>query len=429
MGGNLAKWLATYTQKNTRNIYKSSARHFLTCIYGGELDRPDTKYEKLSEKFISECNARKRDYFKDLQDFGVYIGKRPPKTIQTYIYGVKSFIEYSLNIEIPKKQMKVLKKKLPKGKRARTEDGNLTRPRLRNILTHCDDKGKALFLTLASSGIRIGEALQLQPYDIDWTNDPVKVRVRGEITKEGDAYYSFISSEAKEALNEWLKVKDSYLQSAINKGRGLRKLGNGKGKKDINDTRLFPFSMGVANSMWMTAVRKAKLDIRDKSTNRFKFHIHILRKFFQSQMKYANVPEDLVEALIGHSGYLDDAYRRYSFEQIKEKYKQGEPYLLINVPTEIREIQTKFNNEQQKNKQRIDDLTLKLTDSNNLMIKLMSEKDDLAKQVAAQQKILATLLETEDFEKARLIFQEANRLAFQQQKEEDRKQFEKREGF
>lgn len=429
MGDSLARWLATYAQKNTRNIYQSSARHFLICIYGGKLGRPDTEYEELAEKFISECQSG-RNYFKDLQDFGVYISKRPPKTIQTYIYGIKSFVEYSLGVEISKKQMKVLKDKLPKGKRARTEDGDLTRERLRNILTHCDAKGNALFLLLASSGIRIGEALKLQLYDINFTSDPIKVRVRGEITKEGDAYYSFISSEAKEALDEWLKVRESYLQSSVNRGRGLSKLGNGQGVKDINDTRLFPFSMDVANSMWMIAVRKTKLDERDNSTKRHKFHIHLLRKFFQSQMKYAGVPEDVVEALIGHSGYLDEAYRRYLPEQIVEMYKKGEPYLLVSVPTEIQEIQTKFNNDLDKQKQRIDDLTLKLTDANTLTIKKMAEVDDLLKEQSTLKQKVASLetLYNKLFEMSpeafRYLFNEVDKVGLERQKTEDKRQFD-----
>jgi integrase len=373
---------------------------------------------------MAECKAG-REWFKDMQSFGVYISKRPPKTIQTYIYGVKSFVEYSLGIEISKKKMKELKNRLPKGKRARTEDGDLTRERFRNILTHCEDKGKALFLFLATSGIRIGEALQIQPYDIDWSSDPVKVRVRGETAKEGDAYYTFVSSEAKDALSEWLKVKDSYLRSAMNKGRGLSKTVKGRGIKDANDSRIFPFSMSVANSMWMVAVKKAKLADRDASTNRFKFHIHILRKFFQSQMKYANVPDDVVEALVGHVGYLDDAYRRYSQQQVAEMYKKGEPYLLVNVPTGIQEIQTKFNSDNEKMKQEIQDLYRKISDSQQLSTQLDLERRKLEQRVKMHEEIFKQMTEM-PFEEFAKWMQEKNRWEWQQQKEEDKKQAEER---
>ncbi len=184
---------------------------------------------------------------------------------------------------------------------------------------------------MESSGIRVGEALRLQYGDIDLTTEPVKIRVRGEITKAGNQYFSFISSEAKEALLQWLNVRDSYIETATGRGKGLIKLGNGQEVKPVGDKRIFPFSFHVANSMWVNATKKVKLDAKDISTGRAKFHIHMLRKFFCSQMKLANVPEDLVESLIGHNGYLDGAYRRYSCEEKVQHYLKGEPYLLLNV--------------------------------------------------------------------------------------------------
>ena len=57
----------------------------------------------------------------------------------------------------------------------------------------------------------------------------------------------------------------------------------------------------------------------------------MLRKFFQSSMKYSGVPDDLVEALIGHGDGMDNAYRRYSPMQIADMYEKGEPELLLNV--------------------------------------------------------------------------------------------------
>ena len=318
------------------------------------------------------------------------------------MHAAKSFVSDIMDIELTNKQSKNLTKKLPKGNQARTEDGNLTRERLRHILAHCDVKGNALFLFLASSGIRVGEALNLQISDIDMTSEPVSVRVRGENTKAGNPYSSFISSEAKEALSQWLNVRDSYFKSAMNKGSGLSKLGNGQGIKAAGDNRLFPFSMSVADSMWVNALKKVKLDERDTSTDRSKFHIHMLRKFFNSQMKLAGVPEDLVEALIGHNGYLDGAYRRYSAEEKKEYYLKGEPFLLLNVSADEKiKINTKIdaqNSRIDQQQQLIADLTTKLTDSNVLMIKFMAEKEDLKSRQAEDREKMLKL----DQEKAEL---------------------------
>jgi integrase len=423
----LENWLATYRKKNTQILYRSAARHFFVSVYGGEIDRPDSDFENLSTKYVEECKAG-RDWFQDLLDYAVYLGKdnRPPASAKTYMICARGFVEFSLNVELSRKQMKKLNGRLPKGKRARTVEGNLNQKVLRKILTHCDAKGNALFLTLATSGIRKGEALKLELDDIgckidDLTKDPsqvpdpLKVTVRGEIAKEGDTYYSFISREAKEALSEWLKVRNSYKKTSLKRGKGLSKLGSGQGVKKIDDQRLFPFSGTVADSMWIKAVKKAGFDGRDRSTNRHKFHIHMLRKFFQSQMKYAGVPEDLVEALIGHSGYLDDAYRRYNQKQIAEWYAKGEPHLLLNMSAETQVV---ISSEIDKQKEELDKI-------NSLLVQIMAENKILEKKVEMHEKMFLKMTDM-SFEEFQQWMQDKNRWEWQRQKEEDKKQLESR---
>ena len=47
-------------------------------------------------------------------------------------------------------------------------------------------------------------------------------------------------------------------------------------------------------------------------------------------MKIALVPEAVVQAMIGHSGYLTE-YNKFSKEEKIQFYKKGEPFLLINI--------------------------------------------------------------------------------------------------
>jgi hypothetical protein len=48
-----------------------------------------------------------------------------------------------------------------------------------------------------------------------------------------------------------------------------------------------------------------------------------------------------------------DAYRRYTKQQLAELYKKVEPYLLINVPRDVVEIQSTFKSELEKAKSKI----------------------------------------------------------------------------
>ncbi len=364
-------WLATYAKQNTRRVFQAGVRHFLESVYASNVD--NEALESYAAKYIEECRAG-RDWFKDMLKYAADLHSRPPKSAHVFMTGVKSWIEYTLNVELSRRQMRQVLGRLPKGSKARTEEAELTREVLRRILTHTDVKGRALFLFLASSGIRIGEALKLKLADVDLNADPPTVNVRGEYTKSGDAYKSFLSSEAREAITEWLKVRESYIKSALNRGKGLGK------HKSLQDDRLFPFSPRVAEQMWQNALKKAQMAEKDAYTNRHKLHIHMLRKWFLSQAKLA-APESLVEAWAGHAGYLDEAYRRYTMDQHREYYKKAEAYLLVGVPKDIAEIRDKFQAD-------VDDLRRKLTDANALTLKLMNENMELkAKMQKLEQKL------------------------------------------
>ncbi len=41
------------------------------------------------------------------------------------------------------------------------------------------------------------------------------------------------------------------------------------------------------------------------------------------------IPVDVVEALMGHEGYLTEVYRRYSVEDLANFYKEGEHALFV----------------------------------------------------------------------------------------------------
>jgi hypothetical protein len=165
------------------------------------------------------------------------------------------------------------------------------------------------------------------------------------------------------------------LSSSSGRSRGLGR------SKNAEDIRVFPFSATVTEQMWRNAIIKAGMAERDSKTNRHKLHIHMLRKWFLSQAKLA-APENIVEAWAGHSGYLDDAYRRYSMDQLREYYKKAEPYLLVNVPRDISEIQTKFQKDVDLLREQVADLTRKLTDANAINLQLMTENMRLKEKMA-----------------------------------------------
>ena len=369
----IEKFLSLYPKENTKGVYRAGIYDFLDCIYGkvrkGKrvTKKEAEEYERLAERYFSE----ERDRFEDLLKFVAYMNGHPPIGAKAKIAGVKEFLNY-YGVEFTQRQLKQLSTKMPKGKTARTAEKDVDVETLRKILAHADLKLRALVLTLASSGMRIGEALQIRLSDVDLSKNPAEIVVRGEYTKSGDTRVVFISREAKEALSEWLKVRDSYLKSAANRNRALVEKAEA-GEKAIDDDRLFPFSDRNVREMWENALKKAGLWNKDSSTGRSQIRIHALRKFFRSQLALG-CPVDIVEALMGHEGYLTEAYRRYTKKQMAEYYSKGEHLLLVQMPKEIAEIESEFREELNKNRKLIEDLILENR-------QLRRENEELKKQI------------------------------------------------
>lgn len=280
----------------------------------------------------------KRNYEEDIQNFLVAIKDKPPKSIRLMLAAVRTFLIEN-DVELSPKFWRRLRRRI-KGSRALTLDKVPSNVEFRKILMHMPVHGKALYLTLESSGMRIGEALQLELDDLALDKVPVKVSIRGAYTKTGNPRIAFISGEAKEAIEEWLKVRTQYLKAAAGKSHLYG--------KSVEDSRLFPFLNNTAYVVWKNAVKKAGFLKKDKRTNRHTVHPHTLRKFFRTKMATV-IPVDVTEALMGHEGYLTEVYRRYSTEDLAKFYLQGESALLIF--TEAEEVGRLRAEVEERNKQ------------------------------------------------------------------------------
>lgn len=344
-----------YGNSSSKVAYRAGVIYFLEFIYDFKRQARKTSIEEMEqfEKFAKQYFTEGRNYANDLQRFASN-HNIPPKTIKLYVSAVKEYLLQN-DIEISQKQAKTIRNKMVKGG-ARTIEKDLDTDTLRKIINHMDIKGKALILTLASSGMRIGEALSLNVKDIDLTSNPPVITIKGRNTKTGMNRITFANKEAKEALIEWLKVRDSYLSSAVNRNKGLVEAGIAKSKSESSD-KLFPFSDGVASQIWLNAISKAQLLTRDDETNRIQLHIHQLRKFFRSQLAL-KCPVDIVEALMGHSGYLTEAYRRYSQKQMAEFYQNTEYLLYVSMPQDIQRIESEFKGQLDTNRKLVEEVVL-----------------------------------------------------------------------
>jgi len=280
-------FLSNYQNQNTKRNLRVSITNYFEAMYG---EAKRKQLDNLAEKYFNE----NRDYEKDVEAFLNHLNGSAPLTIKLKISNVKTFLLEN-NVELPQKFWRKINRRI-KGSRALTLDRIPTSDELKKLLLHMPIQGKATFLTLESSGMRIGELLQSHIDDLYLNEEPARIQLRGEITKTGNPRHIFFSREAEEALTEWLKVREDYLKSAVGKSHLY--------DKDADDNRIFPFDSSTAYSIWGKALHKSGLNGKDKSTGREKIHPHTLRKFFRTRLGAAGIPIDVVEALMGHESAL-----------------------------------------------------------------------------------------------------------------------------
>lgn len=380
------RWLETYSSKSTIIAYKWGLKQFFKTLgFSGSL-------EDEAKAYLSQ----KRNYEEDLRTYFISLKGKPPKSVDICLTAVKMFLVEN-GIELPAFFWKKLKGRR-KGSRALMLDKVPSNIELRRILSHMDAKGKSLFLVLASSGMRIGEALKLKVEDLDLTSDPARINVNGEYTKTGNPRVAFMSCEAKESLEEWLKIRNEALNSAI--GRSAK-----YGKK-AEDKRIWPFEANTAYFIWRNAIAKSGFAKRfqyNNSVERFTVHPHVLRKFFRTRMATV-VPVDVVEALMGHEGYLTEVYRRYSVEDLAKFYKQGEHTLWVFAGEEVSRLRAEVEERNRQLQQVINGLVSENMQLKEQIQKLKEElKKDLWARFEEAQKRFAS---KEEVEKAIKVLQE-----------------------
>ncbi len=228
-----------------------------------------------------------------------------PTTIRGYFSEIIQFLRYN-EISIDNnmlKQFVSLPKKLKELPQPITIDEI-------NILVNNADKIRsAMYLTLVSSGIRVGEALQLRKQDIEMKFDPARITLPARITKSRQGRYSFISREAKLKLIPILVSLE-------------------------DDDLVFTNSNGVMRAelteeLYFTRLRKkVGLTEMESSGLKHKITIHKFRKFFATKAE-RKLGIQVSGALLGHSPYMK-TYYEYEVSQLANLYSDLEAELTIS---------------------------------------------------------------------------------------------------
>lgn len=353
-----------YKNTETRETGRVYLKHFFTTM-----DQEPDKFLKLS----------KDDITKILWEYAEKIEDRAKKTQNSMLSFIKKFLVRNRikidDVEWEEIRLRnglnrirpIIKKKTP------------TSQDLKKILSYATGiKSRALFTLLASTGMRIDEALSLTWDDIDMNTGMVELPQ--EITKKDIERYTFFTPEAKELLELWKPEREKMLQTryktSVYVRRKLEKLGYEvkreeqakvhyknnyqkqfyrwhvyKDGKELTkdeiialDKRVFPFDYVNANRMWIGLLEKAgkpynQIDENPKlKDKKYMYNIHSLRRFWFTQLTADRANDEYVNFMGGHSSLLDVDYKTYFDSpvirrQMKDEYENHIGCLSISEST------------------------------------------------------------------------------------------------
>lgn len=321
--------------------------------------------EFLSEKhsidefsLVKKINDSSLDIYKILNEFVVFLDSNEykPKSIMTRMAAVKGYLR-NLGLKISVEDYKQMVR-IPRIIRQR--EVPITKELITKLQRNLPPKLQTVILVLSSSGMRLGELVQLEFDDIDFQTHPVTIRLRAETTKTRTERETYLTTEATNSLKEYIKRSFGWKENEDNLHLRNIKI-FGRTSKIINLKRklnpqqpphLHAESL-LHNSLRYFLEKNPELNSKNKSGRKV-VHFHAFRKYFRTTVGNA-CGRDFAEELMGHGFYMD-TYYQLSVEKRREMYLLAEPHLTVSdfkaVEKDMKILTTKYQNLENK----VDDL-------------------------------------------------------------------------
>lgn len=355
-----------FLAKKFRRSQSYSTKHG----YGIAIDR-FTEFCRLHynlnlEQLIQAIKTEKLDPLNVLDDYYTFLTeyKRPKgKTgfaagsMRTYITIAKEFF-FSQGIKLYNEEVKQ-RLRLPQ-QDDRYEEG-LTKETINRVIRASSLKLATVILLACSSGMRLGEIVQLKLSDINFDTNPITITIRKETTKTRQRRTTHSSTEATSSLKDYLASNFGWKEDD-KKDRFLYILTHEekieKHKADLADPKTdkrrihllhryidklqeeirtlspeerYARAVTFAKATLEESIRSVIKDIPDlgiRVNDRYQIHFHAFRAWFKTQVTDAH-QSDYAEALMGHKS-LKMTYYRQNHEKREKVYRNVEPFLTIS---------------------------------------------------------------------------------------------------
>ncbi len=325
---------------DTRNSYRKIVRRFINFI--------QLQYNQDFEQFLDFLKQPDTDPVGILDEYFTFLagGEKPlaNNTIRFYVTVSKDFLNY-LGCRIFTEDIKH-RFRLPKEQHVYEE--GLTKETINRILRFANPKLSTSILMLCSSGMRISELIQLRIQDIKFEKNPTTILVRADTTKTRETRITCISSEATNALQDYIK---------------RYKITNHLFIKDNNKSEEDYIKNVVVTRQsferMLQNVRSNIPELNKKNENgRNAIHFHALRAWFKTQVTDAH-QSDFAEALMGHKS-LKLVYYRQNEKARAQTYLDVEHSLTIAETEKIDQNYTQMQKDNQELRGIVDSLSRQL---------------------------------------------------------------------
>lgn len=362
---------AIFLAKKFRRSQSYATKHG----YGIAIDRfiefSRFHYNLNLEQLIQAIKTEKLDPLDVLDDFYTFLSdyKRPSgKTgfaagsIRTYTTIAKEFLN-SNGIKLYNEEVRQ-RLRLPQ-KDDRYEEG-LTKEIINRVIRASSLKLATAVLIACSSGMRVGEIVQLKLSDINFDSDPTTIRIRKETTKTRQQRFAHISGEATGSLKDDLvktygwnqDYKEDRFLFILTHEEKIAKFKAGLADPKTDNRRIhllkkyinkledeiktlspeerYARAVTFAKATLEQSLRSVIKDIPDlgvKVGDRYQIHFHAFRAWFKTQVTDAH-QSDYAEAMMGHKN-LKTIYYRQNHQKREKVYREIEPVLTISDTEKI----------------------------------------------------------------------------------------------
>ena len=253
----------------------------------------------------------------------------------------------------------------------------LTKETIYRLIRLANPKLSCAILIACSSGLRLGELVQLKLSDIDFTTNPTTITLRADTTKTRESRITHISSEATKAVSDYLvrqkppKQNDDYLfllqheerlKLALEKNRQDRYDKLQSQLESLADEEKYAKSVQTTGHnlhQQLERIIRDNPELNKKSeNNRNEIHFHAFRYFFKTQVTDAH-QSDYAEALMGHKS-LKLVYYRQNDKARSRIYQEIEHALTIADTEKIDQDFTEIQKDNQELRGIVDSISKQL---------------------------------------------------------------------